>query len=150
MADPASLTCSYHLPGLCYAHRSMGGYTGLHVHLYFAPFGLRDNSHSPGGFQSTPEGDPLLCNTCRENKTSPMHAPTPGTETVFSFADKVMLHSANVFSLFLFQAFNYFCIELMWNYMSLDNVNNAWDLRQTHERSLFFMSNNFFIFYGTN
>lgn len=45
-----------------------------------------------------------------------------------------------------FQAFNYFCIELMWNYMSLDNVNNAWDLRQTHERSLFFMSNNSLFF----
>lgn len=106
MADPASLRHSYHLPGLFYGtvDGSMGGYTGLHVHLYFALFGLRDNMHSPGVFQSTPEGDPLLCNTCRENKTSPMHAPTLSIETVFSFADKVMLHSANGVSLVFFSS----------------------------------------------
>lgn len=34
----------------------------------------------------------------------------------------------------------------MWNYMSSDDVNNAWDLRQTHERSFFFMSNNSLFF----
>lgn len=106
MADPASLTHSCHLPGLCYGtvDGSMRGYTGLNVHLYFAPFGLGDNTHSPGGFQSTSERDPLLCSTCRENKTSPMHAPTLGTETVLGFADKVMLHSASGFSLFVFSS----------------------------------------------
>lgn len=108
MADPDSLT---HSSSITYQGFVMGlwleawgGYTGLHVHLCFAPSGLGDNTHSPGGFQSTPEGDPLLCNTCRENKTLPMHAPTLGTETVFSFADKVTLHSANGFSLFLFSS----------------------------------------------
>lgn len=152
MSDPAFLTHSYHLPGLCYGSvdGTMGGTLAFmsictllplawgitHTHLGGSRVLLRESLYSAIPVEKIRHGQ------C----THPLWVQKQCLVLQIKLCSTVQMD----FLSFFLQAFNYFCIELMWNYMSLDNVNNAWDLRQTHERSLFFMSNKSLFFYGTN